>query len=117
MSKGISFKELQQFFKYTEQAMKDDKTTIIINNEMCRFLYRYLKEFDSYFNMQDKEIERLTNNWNELEEFVKFQRKVSLGLNNGYGVGLCDELLDKMKEIKENKLEEFIDKCMRYYNE
>ena len=56
----------------------------------------YLEQLEEAY----KTINQLTNNWNELEEYVKFQRKVSLGLNNGYGVGLCDELLDRMNEIK-----------------
>lgn len=105
MSEGISFKELQQFFKYTEQAMKDDKTTIIINNEMCRFLYKYFKEFDSYFNMQDKEIKRLTNNWNELRQYIKEYLEEWENSDDEWIKGKCDmarDILYDMEEIKEN---------------
>ena len=94
MSEGISLKELHKFFEYIEQAMKDNKTTVVIDNGMCRFLYTYLKELSEYNNFQDKKIDQLTNNWNELEEWIRNLYK------KGYDIKL---VLDKMEEIKEGK--------------
>ena len=45
------------------------------------------KTYQTMLNMQ-QQIDQLTNNWNELEEWIK---------NNAYDI----EILDKMKEIKE----------------
>lgn len=61
------------------------------------------------------EVTRLTNNWNELEEWLKEERarfnsiantmKYSRDsmLDNGSRLSMCGNILDKMKEIKENK--------------
>lgn len=48
-----------------------------------------------------KQITQLTNNWNELEEWVKELQKFK-GINQqGFSWGVAQEVLDKMKEIKE----------------
>jgi ribonucleotide monophosphatase NagD (HAD superfamily) len=44
-------------------------------------------------NEKDKQIDQLTNNWNELEEWVK--QRIDKVKYNSY-----DDVLDKMKEIK-----------------
>ena len=49
---------------------------------------------------KDKEIERLNNNINELEEYIKWQRKCSLSLNNGFTVSRLDVVLNKLQELK-----------------
>ena len=52
-------------------------------------------------DLKDKEIDKLTNNWNELEEFVKQLQKIK-GINQQkFSWGVAQEVLDKMKEIKE----------------
>ena len=52
---------------------------------------------------QEQEIERLNNIINELEKELKFQRKCCLGLDNKFGVSLCDVLLNKSQELKGDK--------------
>lgn len=53
MSEGISLKELYRFFDYLEYAIKNDKTTVVIDNAMCKFLYKYLKEISKEKNEKD----------------------------------------------------------------
>lgn len=48
-----------------------------------------------YITNLQQENERLTNNWNELEEWVK--QRIDKIKYNSY-----DDILDKMKKIKEN---------------
>ena len=43
----------------------------------------------------EREIRQLTNNWNELEEW--------LDINDRYSRGYFKKVLDKMKEMKEGK--------------
>ena len=51
-------------------------------------------EKDKYIiGKQQQQIEQLTNNWNELEEW--------LDINDRYSQGYFKEVLGKMKEIKE----------------
>ena len=52
----------------------------------------YIFELEEKVKSQDKQIDQLTNNWNELEEWLKdlFEK--------GYDIKL---VLDKMKKIKE----------------
>lgn len=53
---------------------------------------------DNYLKQQ--QIQELTNNWNELEEWVKELQKFK-GINQqGFSWGVAQEVLDKMKEIK-----------------
>lgn len=44
MNNGISLNELKKLFEYLEEAIKNDKATIVIDNGMCRFLYKFLKQ-------------------------------------------------------------------------
>lgn len=39
-------------------------------------------------------------NWDKLKECIKFNRKISLSLDNKYGVHLCDTLLSEMQELE-----------------
>ena len=53
---------------------------------------------------KDKQITQLTNNWNELEEWLKELQKLYEGnefQNNAKFCITVDQALDKMKEIKE----------------
>lgn len=55
-------------------------------------------ESQKYIVRANKEIERLTNNWNELEEYI-------IKNKDYYGGITSEDILDKMKEIKERKNE------------
>ena len=66
-----------------------------INDKIC-----ILREVINPFIMQ-QQIQELTKNWNELEEWVKELQKFK-GINQqGFSWGVAQEVLDKMKEIKE----------------
>lgn len=47
-----------------------------------------------------KEMERLNNIINELEKELKFQRKISLSLNESFAVSIIDILINKLQELK-----------------
>ena len=75
---------------------------------MCKFLYTYLKKLDECYNLQDKTINQLTNNWNELEEWLKsvveyetLHKGNYMTIRGEWG----QEVLDKMKEIEMNNNE------------
>lgn len=57
----------------------------------------YLK--DKYIETCEQQIGQLTNNWNELEEWIK---EMSMGTCE---YNIYDEIRDKMKEIKEKNNE------------
>ena len=62
----------------------------------------YLK--DKYIETCEQQIGQLTNNWNELEEWLKELQKLYEGnefQNNAKFCITVDQALDKMKEIKE----------------
>ena len=46
---------------------------------------------------KEEQLDQLTNNWNELEEWIKEKD------NKGYEKLYVEDILDKMKEIKERK--------------
>lgn len=63
---------------------------------------KYITDFISENGIiceKNKQIQELTNNWNELEEFVK--NKMLYAFKNE--IGYYKEVLDKMKEIKGDK--------------
>ena len=47
-----------------------------------------------------QEIERLNNIIKEFEEELKWQRKVSLSLNEAFAVSRIDTLINKLQELK-----------------
>ena len=78
--------------------------------EILHKVKMYDEEYDNLFNQnklmqeiakdyeeKDKQIQELTNNWNELEEWIKEKD------NKGYEKLYVEDILDKMKEIKERK--------------
>ena len=50
----------------------------------------------------NEENKQLKDNWNKLKECIKFNRKISLSLDNKYGVHLCDTLLSEMQELEKS---------------
>ncbi len=65
------------------------------NARQRKFYQNHKGYYKKYQEKSYKEIERLTNNWNELEEWVK--QRIDKVKYNSY-----DDILDKMREIKEN---------------
>lgn len=75
---------------------------VILNNKTKKIYY---SEFE-IIEEKNKQIDQLTNNWNELEEWLKELQKLYEGnefQNNAKFCITVDQALDKMKEIKENK--------------
>jgi len=62
--------------------------------EYCQYLNANVKP---YVESQDREIQKLKNNWNELEEWLEYEERHTMQQNNYHSV------LDKMKEIKGDK--------------
>lgn len=72
-----------------EEAIKEDK-----NPEF--YLYQKLEE-------KDKEVMRLNNIIDELEKWLK-EKQILYGINQqGFSWGVCGEVLDKLKELKEGE--------------
>lgn len=81
--------------------------------EYCQYLQANVKP---YVEAQDREIDQLTNNWNELEEWLKeyvkkndnwYNNELSIHDKQYYGDSyyttnyMLKKFLDKMEEIKE----------------
>ena len=87
--------------------MSKEKTPYLIENKERDTFTFYVKGTKPYLDLE-KKVDQLTNNWNELEEWLEkqkirnnewenfVQKDARLGIPIGY-------LLDKMKEIKEKK--------------
>lgn len=67
----------------------------IINNKTKKIYY---SEFE-IIEEKNKEIDKLNNIINELEKWLSNQTMISLK----YEIGYYKEVLDKLKELKENK--------------
>lgn len=70
----------------------------------------YYKAMESYYtedyvNFLLQQIDQLTNNWNELEEWLEENKKICKEHDNYTGVNFINIVLDKMKEIKEGNNE------------
>lgn len=67
---------------------------------------RYIEGLQQKVEQQEKEIERLNNITNELEKSIKDEYDYCdkrLDPAFGVGMGVTRKLLDKLKELKENK--------------
>lgn len=90
--------EIRQFKSLLKQGSLRHMN-IILDDKFQKSLLEIIKDYEE----KDKQIYQLTNNWNALEEWVK--EKVngdwdfSTGERNAYDA--YDNVLDKMKEIKE----------------
>ena len=67
-------------------------------NEAYRYAYE-LNLIEEYIDYEDK-IDQLTNNWNELEEYIK-----DMLFTTPHESQMLDFILDKMKKIKEGNNE------------
>lgn len=76
------------------------------NARQRKFYQNHKDYYKKYQEKPYKEIEKLTNNWNELEEWVKIKYKeYSKNKKNHIDVAMSGTfyaVLDKMKKIKEN---------------
>lgn len=68
----------------------------ILNNKTKKIYY---SEFE-IIEEKNKQIDQLTNNWNELEKWLEYEIYCNF---NGMKTIAYKDCLDKMKEIKENK--------------
>ena len=51
-------------------------------------------------HLKQQQIDQLTNNWNELEEWLEENKKICKENDNNIGVNFINIVLEKMKEIK-----------------
>lgn len=59
-----------------------------------------LQEDNNRLNKELENLEKLNNIINEFEEELKWQRKVSLSLNESFAVSRIDTLINKLQELK-----------------
>ena len=81
----------------SKEAVMDIFNYYIEQNNM----YLMTQEEHKRYLEQDKQIQELTNNWNELEEWIIKESEKTI-LSVGHMTALC-MVLDKMQEIKEGK--------------
>lgn len=63
------------------------------------------REQEIIIKNQRKQIQELTNNWNELEEFIQKELDNNVDGIKSFGGYQCKIILDKMKEIKDSDKE------------
>ena len=89
----ISEERVDKLYNLVMKLATGDCEIIEFKRKLCR--YDVTEKIDE----QDKQIQELTNNWNELEEWLKADYK-ELYRDAGYRNNIVREILDKMKEIK-----------------
>lgn len=83
-------------YKYFDQENYDK---LVRTYENCRWFVDNWEQFEQNVEYQKKEIDRLNNVINELEKWLNNQIMISLK----YEIGYYKEVLDKLKELKEEK--------------
>lgn len=63
-------------------------------------LYREIQNLIYENEQLQQENKQLKDNWNKLKEWTKHERKVAVDMQNGYGIALCDCMINKMQEIE-----------------
>ena len=87
--------------------MNKEKTPYLIENKERDTFTFYVKGTKPYLDLE-KEIDQLTNNWNELEEWLQNEYNDWSTVDDEIiraEARQCIEVLDKMKEIKERNNE------------
>lgn len=77
---------------------KEEKTPYLVENKERDTFTFYVKGTKPYIELQEQ-ITQLTNNWNELEEWLEYEERHTMQQNNYHSV------LEKMKEIKDDNNE------------
>ena len=83
--------EIRQFKSLLKQSSLRHMN-IILDDKFQKSLLGIIKDYEK----KDQQIDQLTNNWNELEKWV--ESKIDNVKYNSF-----DEVLDKLKELKEKK--------------
>jgi hypothetical protein len=76
--------------------------------EIEEFLYKYKSTNMIFVNDKDKmkynrillENIDLKNRLDKIKEYIKLERRVCLGLNNKFGVSICDKVNNLLEEIE-----------------
>ncbi len=89
IDKGLTINEYDEIEYWLANVEVLDNTDYILHNRKAKILVRYLKE-------KQQEIDRLNNIINELEKYC-WELK-AMGCREG-----ALDMLDKLKELKENK--------------
>lgn len=106
MNKGISLDEIRLFFDALKQSKKNNGTQILIDNDMCKELQNMIEAVFIKQKKQDKEIERLNNVIDELEEELKiginrWEKMSKTHKEEGWRRLVYIDMLNKLKELKE----------------
>lgn len=81
-----------------------EKTEVKVSYEINTILHDLFNQIQYELAEQyEEEIDQLTNNWNELEEWLEESQKICKENDNNVAVNFINVVLDKMKEIKEGK--------------
>ena len=94
MSKELTKEEAEEFYNKLWLENKE----LIQDNMNKLSMERF--ELELELVDKDKEIERLHSIINEFMEELKWQRKVSLSLNEAFAVSRIDTLINKLQELK-----------------
>ncbi|MBR5227484.1 MAG: hypothetical protein IKV94_02490 [Clostridia bacterium] len=95
-------KEVVKIGRYIEFEHENGicENILLLTEKETNAMEKQLKKSYEY----EQQISQLTNNWNELEEWLKADYK-ELYRDAGYRHNIIREILDKMKEIKERNNE------------
>ena len=80
------------------------------NKNFAKFIningkYRFYNDESDLIKIYQEQIEQLTNNWNELEEYLNHEIEEWQDVSDDWTIAQVQEdkiILDKMKEIKDN---------------
>ena len=94
-----------------------EKERLQLENELlmtcskAQAINKYINELEESAKLSklwcksQQENKQLKDNWNKLKEWAKYERKVAVGIQNGYGTSLCDCMMNKMRELEKGKSE------------
>lgn len=78
-----------------------EKTEVKVSYEINTILHDLFNQIQYELAEQyEEQIDQLTNNWNELEEFIQKELDNNVDGIKSFGGYQCKIILDKMKEIK-----------------
>ncbi len=109
-SSGVTLEEIRRLFKTLEESKSNDSMQILIDNEMCKQFQDIIETIVSSKDKKDKEIERLRDNIEILQDDLGIIGK-ELGLEEG---SCFEDVLDKIERL--NNITDELDKLIEQYS-
>ncbi len=109
-SSGVTLEEIRRLFKALEESKSNDGMQILIDNEMCKQFQDIIETIVSSKDKKDKEIERLRDNIEILQDDLGIIGK-ELGLEEG---SCFEDVLDKIERL--NNITDELDKLIEQYS-